>query len=102
MTYNYQIFQLDAHKPELLAKKYHNYGDIVAKYGKVNFSEYTKTYEGVLQIPTKDKYQVLDRLFEKFNINHPEDFHGHSLSVGDIVEIDGVKFYCDSLGWKQL
>ena len=41
-------------------------------------------------------------LFELFNLNHPKDFHGHSLSVSDIVELNGVNYYCDAMGWVKL
>lgn len=27
---------------------------------------------------------------------------GRSVSVGDIVEVDGINFLCDSFGWVQL
>ena len=28
---------------------------------------------------------TLEDIFERFNINRPNDFHGHSLSVSDVV-----------------
>ena len=45
---------------------------------------------------------VLESLFTKFNIDHPADFKGHSLSVSDIVELDGKFYYCDSFGFVEL
>lgn len=48
----------------------------------------------------------LDDLFEKFNLDRPGDFGGHSMSVSDIVAIklDGqVSYhYCDSVGFQEL
>lgn len=44
----------------------------------------------------------LDDIFARFNINRPQGFKGHSLSVSDLVELDGKKFYCDSFGWKEI
>ena len=48
----------------------------------------------------------LDKLYEKFNLNRPGDFGGHSLSVSDIVAIkqDGhvSYYYCDSIGFQEL
>jgi len=39
---------------------------------------------------------VLDRLFRKFNIDHPSDFRGSSMSVGDVVLLDDERlYYCD-------
>lgn len=46
--------------------------------------------------------ETLENLFYIFNCRRPEDFKGHSLSVGDIIELDGTMWYCDSFGWKQL
>ena len=34
--------------------------------------------------------------------NRPADFRAYSLSVSDVVEIDGVALFCDSFGWRQL
>lgn len=50
--------------------------------------------------------QLLEVLYEKFNIDHPSDFRGHSLSVSDIValRVNGVvsSHYVDSFGFKEL
>lgn len=32
----------------------------------------------------------------------PEGYRGRSLSVSDIVDLEGHLFYCDSIGWKEL
>ena len=43
-----------------------------------------------------------------FNLNHPNDYNGHSLSVSDVVqviELSNVEagfYYCDSFGWRKL
>lgn len=70
------------------------------KLGGVDFNEYKQTYEG--EIDGDDTIQILEKLFEIFNINHPKDFRGHSLSVSDIVILDGAKYYCDSMGWEKI
>ena len=48
----------------------------------------------------------LDDIFEKFNIDRPEDFRGHSLSVSDIIVLnDGKKVtahFVDSISFEQL
>ena len=44
----------------------------------------------------------LENIFIRFNHNHPEGFKGHSLSVSDVVEIDGKYYYCDSFGFKEV
>lgn len=45
---------------------------------------------------------TLGVLFEKFNINHPEDYKGRSLSVGDIVQIEDIYYICCSMDWKEI
>ena len=37
-----------------------------------------------------------------FNLSKPNDFHGHSLSVSDVVELDGEKYYVERFGWKKV
>jgi len=49
---------------------------------------------------------MLEGLYTKFNVDQPEDFRGHSLSVSDIVALktdDVVSFhYVDSIGFREL
>lgn len=48
---------------------------------------------------------TLNSLYEKFNIDHPADSHGHSLSVSDIValKVNGAvsSHYVDSFGFAE-
>ena len=49
---------------------------------------------------------TLNDIFERFNINRPNDFHGHSLSVSDVIVINRTTetkaFYVDSFGFEEL
>ena len=38
----------------------------------------------------------------KFNLDHPADFRGHSLSVSDVVVAKGKAYYVDTFGFKEL
>ena len=76
------------------------YDEIIEKFGSININDYDKVYSG--EIEEDDIFEALERLFTIFNIMRPEDFNGHSLSTGDIVELDGNLWYCDSFGWKQI
>lgn len=53
-----------------------------------------------------EKEPSLNWIYSKFNRGAgdvPEDFHGHSLSVSDIIEtLDGALWFCDSIGWKRV
>jgi len=54
------------------------------------------------EYPQMEVYSLLNKVFEDFNMNHPADFKGHSLSVSDIVVVDDEVYFCDSFGWKKL
>ncbi len=49
---------------------------------------------------------TLDNIFERFNIDRPDDFHGHSLSVSDVIvtkQGEEIKaYYVDSFGFQEL
>ena len=48
----------------------------------------------------------LEDIFTRFNIDHPADFRGHSLSVSDIVVLhqngENTAHYVDSFGYKEV
>ena len=76
--------------------------DTVATAG-FNIHQYIKTWEDEIESEESiTSEEILDTLFEKFNINHPKNFHGHSLSVSDVIELDGIKYYCDDFGWVKI
>lgn len=67
---------------------------------------YELVYTAPLANYDGDKNHTLNKLYEQFNINHPSDFKGHSLSVSDIValNVDSAVscHYVDSFGFKEL
>ncbi|MCD8225404.1 MAG: YodL domain-containing protein [Clostridiales bacterium] len=74
----------------------------LAKQGREpEVDHYAVVYTGRLPAGTS-----LDELYMKFNIDHPADYTGHSLSVSDIVALKqaGVVtcYYVDSIGFREL
>lgn len=71
----------------------------------INLMDYDGVYYG-RSIDGENPIAVLENLYEMFNINHPLDFNGHSLSVSDIVVLfddNGCRwYYCDSFGWRDI
>lgn len=67
----------------------------------VSLANYDKVYHCDLTSGT-----TLEDIYTRFNLDHPEGFIGHSLSVSDIVAIDypgAVSAnYCDSVGFENL
>ena len=72
---------------------------------EVNIDHYEVVYIAPLPIHT-NRPAFLESVFEKFNLDRPEDFKGHSLSVSDIVAIreNGAVscYYCDSTCFQEL
>jgi hypothetical protein len=49
--------------------------------------------------------ETLESLFERFNLRHPENYGGHSLSISDVVvqrDKHTEAYYVDSIGYIQL
>ncbi len=66
----------------------------------INPAAYQCVYTGTVN---SDRPQAaLEALFVQFNRHHPADYRGYSLSMGDIVWLDGNAYYCDTVGWVSL
>lgn len=54
----------------------------------------------------RDQGSILEGLYAKFNLDRPEDFHGHSLSVSDVIVLKQkgqvTSYYIDSFGFQKL
>lgn len=94
---NFKIFQV---KRSLVGSHTQNYSDLENMNVEVDLNNYNMVYKGVSNL-TK-KYELLEALFEEFNINHPENFEGRSMSVSDIVQLDSKYYFCDSVGWREV
>ena len=68
----------------------------------INSSIYDKVYDAPVEAKT------LEDIYRIFNIEHPEDYRGRSLSVSDIVEIpEGSDiepgfYFCDTIGFTKV
>ena len=76
-------------------------------YDQPPAEDYRLVYDSLIHCPIDwDDDAVLERIFERFNLNHPADYRGHSLSVSDIVELyddtQNTFYYCDSFGFTPI
>lgn len=62
-------------------------------------------YDLVYTAPLRDT-DTLESIYEKFNIDRPADFKGHSLSVSDVVVLhqagQDAAHYVDSIGYQEV
>ena len=76
---NFSIYQVPP-GPEGRNFRYRSYEDLQADGLSVDRKNYQLVYTAPL-----DKDTTLDEIYRRFNIEHPSDYKGHSLSTGDIV-----------------
>ena len=95
---NVRIWQL---KPDSdFELRFRSYDEIQNICGEPSIKNYDAVYDG--ELDTND----LEAIYSKFNIDNPEGFTGHSLSISDVVELyddSGSAFhYVDRIGFKEI
>jgi hypothetical protein len=93
----YYIYQLPHNNPNLFRH--------FKEDQEIDLGDYVPTWTD--ECGYQNDLEICEKLFEKFNLDHPNNFAGHSMSVSDIVVIvngrDDVKaYYCDAIGFKEI
>ena len=76
---NFSIYQVPP-GPEGRDFRYRSYEELQADGLSLDRKNYQLIYSAPL-----DKDTTLDEIYRRFNMEHPSDYKGHSLSMGDIV-----------------
>ena len=81
--------------------RFEPYDRLQAAGRTVDKANYTEVYAAPLASGT-----TLEDIYRTFNVDHPADFDGHSLSVSDVVVLHqnghDTAYYCDSVGFQQV
>ena len=81
--------------------RFEPYDRLTAAGHRVDAKNYALVYSAPLTPGTS-----LEDIYTRFNIDHPKDFKGHSLSVSDVVVLhqngQDTAHYVDSLGYKDV
>ena len=81
--------------------RFEPYDRLIAAGHRVDVKNYTLVYSAPLT-----PGMSLEDIYTRFNIDHPKDFKGHSLSVSDVVVFhqngQDTAHYVDSLGYKDV
>ncbi len=80
------------------------------KEHNLNYNDYDLVYTGDWNsVEGTSAEQKLDAIFQKFNLDRPEDFKGHSLSISDVVAVgfEGepesfTAHYVDNVGFVDM
>lgn len=111
-TDKYGIYQLKPN-PELDSLRFEGteslkrMGITKDNFDAIKPENYTLLYVGELsELQKETQGATLEAIFEKFNLDHPEDFRGHSLSVSDIVVLhqngQNTDHFVDSFGYTEI
>lgn len=64
---------------------------------------YNCIFEGYTIVENESKYlELCEIIYKDSNLHHIEGWKGHSMSVSDIIEIEGNFYYCDDIGFVKL
>ena len=100
----YAILQL-RRTDETVYERFESYEALKRQGKEPDIDHYDVVYMAPLSSYT-DQTAMLEGLYTKFNVDRPEDFRGHSLSVSDVVVVNrGGKeeaHYCDSIGFTPV
>ena len=90
---------------ELDAYRFMNYDYLQSKGVMPERGDYDAIYTGGF-MDYGNARTNLDMIYQRFNVDHPADFKGHSMSVSDVVAIrkDGAVscHYVDPIGFREL
>lgn len=96
----FTIYQLK-HDDGLRAYQFEPYERLQAGGLSVDPANYEQVYSAPLE-----PGMTLETIYQKFNLDHPADFTGHSLSVSDVVVLhqagEDTAHYCDSFGFQDV
>ena len=96
----FSIYQIKRSK-EMHDIRFEPYDHLKQKGITCDIQNYDLVFSGHMR-----PHETLENLYYKFNMEHPVDFKGHSLSVSDVVVIQergkSTAYYVDSVGFKQL
>ena len=105
----YSIYQIESDAPNARHIKFssldfvkeNNLCTMEGDLCKLDSDLYTKVYEG--QVEEEESVEdTLDTLFVKFQGRKPEGYTGHSLSVSDVIVLDGTAYYVDNYGFEEI
>lgn len=100
-----------------VAKVYYYKGFLPNGFNEVDMEDYELVCEyPIVRAPGHKDNHILESLFELFNwvhegfqpddkeigFNRPDTVYHTSMSMGDIIEINGTKYICQMVGWKKV
>ena len=100
-----EIYQLK-NTPENREIMFMPTAELLSAGRKPDFSDYKKVYScSTADLGLDEKMPLtekLDSIYQKFNIDRPHDFKGHSLSISDVIVMNDKAYYVDRVGYSAM
>lgn len=107
------IFQIDHDKNHLSDRALRLFSGLkeleIEGLSAPHVDQYDAIYFGKFQpefLQDGNIFHTLEKLYQRFNIDRPKDFHGHSLSVSDVVAVKirgEIRFwFVDSISFSEV
>ena len=97
----FSLYQIEWNNSSARHLAYASHKELEQQGQAVDSRNYAFVYSGALS-----PGDTLDSIYERFNLQHPADFRGHSLSVSDVIVLhqngQDQAFYVDSFGFQQV
>lgn len=107
----YSVYQIKADAPNeryikfagLEFVKENNLCTMEGDMCKIDSDLYQKVYEGETPVGEDEDVNVtLEYLYMKFQGIKPEGYTAHSVSVSDVIVLDGTAYYVDNYGFQKI
>ena len=98
---NYKIFQMK-HSNKTRGIIFENNETAKKEKPDLSIKDYDMVYSGKTELSVCSDSYALNELYNIFNIRHPKDFKGRSMSISDVVDLEGRLYYVDTFGFKRI
>ena len=76
-----------------------SFDELMKNFGKPDKNNYKVVFDG--ELPTDN----LESIYEICNLNQPDGYEGHALSISDVIELYDTQskfYYVDKIGFKEI
>ena len=93
----FEIWQTDDRKRMFEGSRFLGYSGMKPQFDKT----YKKVFEGEIDSDAKDS-DVLEKIYAQYQGQKPEGYKGRSVSVSDVIKLDGKTYFTDDYGFTRL
>ena len=92
-----KVLQIDSKKENAHFRMFESLESLQRHKLNFNFNYYKIVYDGMM-----DNVENPEDVYKQLQFTKPKGYKGHSLSVSDIVVMDGKFLFCNSFGFVDV